>query len=76
MKKIQALENNPLLNLQKKEKNFEIYGPAKDDDNKKSKKKNCQVQNRGLFNIILLIHYKNLKDYDMDMISENLNELT
>lgn len=39
MKKIQALENNPLLNLQKKGKNFEIYGPAKDDDNKKSKKK-------------------------------------
>lgn len=51
-------------------------GQQKTTTTKNPKKKNCQVQNRGLFNIILLIHYKNLKDYDMDMISENLNELT
>lgn len=38
--------------------------------------KHCKVQNRELFKIILLIHYKNLKDSDMEVVSENLNELT
>lgn len=76
MKETQALENIPLLNLQKKERTLRFMGHQKTTTTKNPKKKNCQVQNRGLFKIILLIHYKNLKDYDMVVISENLNELT
>lgn len=44
--------------------------------NPKKKKKKLSGSKQRAFKIILLIHYKNLKDYDMDVISENLNELT
>lgn len=74
MKETLALENNPLLNLQNKERILRFMGQQKTMTTTTTK--NCQVQNRGLLKIILLIHYKNLKDYDMDVISENLNELT
>lgn len=72
MKETQALENHPLLKLQNKETTLRLMGQQKTTANPK----HCKVQNRELFKIILLIHCKNLKDSDMEVVSENLNELT